>query len=282
MGPPEVRLTDEALDRDDLMAAVLDVTPEWVNRDTVILAGLRGSHAHGTVLPPEDEHATEDVDVFVVTAQPSSWYLGLESDGKLYGKHAETHGDHVDVKVYDVRKFGRLLCKGNPNVHNWLWAPEDCYLHVSEPGRMLRDCRELFVSMNVMNAIRGYARGQVHRMTRPAKHGYMGDRRKRLFDRYGYDVKNASHALRTMWMGCSLGFGGIVQVRWEHHRAGLLMAVKRGEFSLTEFRSMVEFYETVLEHAAGLAGRRLPERPDPRSSDVVRDTILLHAGPRWS
>ncbi len=258
-----------------LRADVLAILPDWA-RDSVVLMGIRGSHAHGTYIPPAHEYGTDDVDVFVVTVQPVDWYLGLDSyrlGGKL-GRHAEITSGPLDVVVYDVRKFCWLLAKGNPNVHAWLWAPEDCYLDTPRAGMMMIADRRAFLSQRVLVATAGYAAGQLHRMTHFRRDGYMGAKRKALVERHGYDVKNAAHCMRLLMQGKELADHGHVRVRWEGAEAKILKEIKLGKWTLTGVRELAEWMFSQFNEAREASG--LPVDVDRAVCnrivcDVIRD-----------
>lgn len=239
-------MTNPHDNRRQLMADTLETLPEWARRH-MVLVGIRGSHAHGTWLPPEHEYGTDDVDVFVVTAQEPDWYLGLESYDRPTKprQHFETSGQDLDVVVYDIRKFGYLLLKGNPNVHNWLWAPEDCYLSVGVGGDWLLKGRKAFMSVRLLKNTAGYAAHQLHKMSHFQRNGYMGRKRKELVSRHGYDVKNAAHCVRLLLTGRELAETGLVRVRLRPEQREEIMEIKRGKKTLAAVKDRAEdlFYQ---------------------------------------
>lgn len=268
---------DLKLDRRELRSRVLDIVPEWADRSRTLIMGIRGSHAHGTYIPPEDPSGIDDIDVFAVTAQDPAFYFGLRSyntQGK-YGRHFEKTSADIDVVVYDVRKFGYLLIKGNPNVHTWLWSPQDCYLYRSPAGRQLFEARELFLSNHVLNSTAGYARQQLHRMHHFERQGYMGRKRKELISQYGYDLKNAAHCVRLLATGTHLAETGEFIVRHTGSVAALIKTIKQGRWTLPRVKEVAEDMFTEFEAAAAKAD--LPRRPDLLAcSKVVEQVICTH------
>jgi hypothetical protein len=134
--------------------------PDLVRPGTVFLA-YRGSEAHGTTLPPEEEFGTDDVDLMGAFVHPIEHYFGF--------KRRETFERWVgplDVVEYELAKLVNLLLKSNPNVLSMLWlAPEDVL--VSSPAyERLVENREIFASKAVYYSFCGYATGQLRRMTR--------------------------------------------------------------------------------------------------------------------
>lgn len=57
----------------------------------------------------------------------------------------------------------------------------------------------------------------------------MGERRKALVRRHGYDTKNAAHLIRLLRMGIEFLQSGELLVDRSGHDAGELLAIKRGE-----------------------------------------------------
>jgi hypothetical protein len=69
--------------------------------------------------------------------------------------------------------------------------------------------------------------------------GYMGADRKALVERFGYDVKMASHVIRLLHMGQDFAATGEVQV-WRTRDADLIRSIKQGAFPLMDIRAMAE------------------------------------------
>ncbi len=74
-----------------------------------------------------------------------------------------------------------------------LWLPKDLYKRRTPAGDLLIDNRDTFVGSHVYDAYVGYAMSQLRQMERVDHQGYMGPKRRRLVERFGYDCKNASH-----------------------------------------------------------------------------------------
>jgi uncharacterized protein len=212
------------------------------------MLGRRGSEAHGTYIPPTDEHGIDDRDLMGVVIPPERYYIGLAQ-----WEHAEAIKGVWDVVLYELRKFVRLLRKQNPNVLSLLWLESEDYLHVGPVGQALIDNRELFRHGPwARAAFVGYAHGQLKRMTHFQKEGFMGQKRMELVDRFGYDCKNAAHLIRLLHMGAEYLETGQLHVRrtWDRD---MLLQIKQGEWLLDEVEAhadewfaKVERVETVL------------------------------------
>ena len=176
-------------------------------KNQIILEGIRGSQSHGTYVPTHPD-SIDDEDLIAIVIMPMDHYFGL--------KHFDTKEikyERYDLVVYELKKFIGLLLKQNPNVMSLLWL-EDChYTKRTEIGNEIIKNRDIFVSKKAYKSFSGYAFSQLKRMTHfQAYEGYMGAKRKKLVDKYGYDTKNASHLIRLLKMGIEFLIEGRLNV----------------------------------------------------------------------
>lgn len=201
-----------------------------------ILGGYRGSIAHGTYVPQSDPDSIDDKDLMYVVIPPLSCYIGLDDYGSrgtreiVFDVSEGSHPVRYDVVAYELRKFIRLLIQGNPNVLSLLWLPEKHYVVMTDVGKMLVENRKLFVGRHVYRSFTGYAMSQFTRMTRFKFEGYMGEKRKALVEKYGWDCKNGAHLIRLMRMAIEFLTDGEMYV--ERPDAADLLAIKKGERTL--------------------------------------------------
>ena len=247
---------------DGALGALLRQRPVWAKN--IILAGLRGSDAHGTKLPEDHPRHTDDIDTFGVAAHPTEWYLSLDGySGNKRKLSWDTAGDRYDHLIHDLRKFFALLVKGNPNVHCWLWADPEDILFVSPAGRVVLDNRKAFLSAACFDALAGYARAQMHKMDRKKYAGYQGTKRKALVDELGYDVKHAAHCVRLLKMGMELAETGVMSTRRPPDEAAMLREIKAGDWP---FRKTLRYTEHLFKQFRSMSEAGLPD-------DVDRDHI---------
>ena len=245
---------------ENALQTLMQQRPSWANR--IILAGIRGSDAHGTKLPPEHPMATDDTDTFGVSVQTEDWYLGLAGYHNSGRQSWDTAGDHFDHLIHDVRKMFALLSKGNPNVHCWLWAEPEDHLLVTKAGQMIVDSRDLFLSRACLKAFNGYAYSQMKKMDRAQYQGYMGEKRKRIVDELGYDVKHAAHCIRLLNMGIELIETGAMHTR--RPEAATIMEIKAGDWPLRKTENLANELWGKYRDLEGTCD--LPDLPD-------RDTL---------
>ena len=139
-----------------------------------------------------------------------------------------------------------------------LWLDPKQYLNITEAGRMLIDNRDLFTSKRIYHGFAGYANGQLKRMTHLACKGYMGEKRKRLVKKYGYDTKNAAHLIRILETGIEFLHEGVLHVHRKN--AEKLLEIKDGKWSLEKVKAEVDRLFRLAEVTYHLS--RLPDKPD--------------------
>lgn len=223
--------------------------------DWCILSGYRGSIAHNMYVPQSSPDSIDDKDVMAVCVPPPDCYLGLNDYGSRGTK--EIMRGEWDIVIYELRKFIRMLLEGNPNVLSMLWLEPRFYLTKTEAGDMLIRRRNLFVGRHVYRSFAGYAHGQLHRMTHSACAGYMGEKRKQLVAKFGYDTKNAAHLIRLLRMAIEFLKDGELYVT--RHDGQQLLEVKRGEWTLDQVKSEADRLFKLAEQA--YIDSKLPAAP---------------------
>lgn len=185
-----------------------------------------GSHSHGTHVPPTDPLGVDDTDYMAIVIPPPERVFGLNRFD-----HAVVKEGDLDVTVYSMEKYVKLLLKANPNVLGTLWLePEDAWSDNPYPLIRFRSNRRAFASLKAYESFVGYARAQLYKMTHQAHQGYMGEKRKALVARFGYDVKNAAHLIRLLRMCSEFLLDGEMRVR--RNDADELIEIKSGGWSL--------------------------------------------------
>jgi predicted nucleotidyltransferase len=243
--------------------------------DGVILSGYRGSIAHGTYRESPDN--ISDKDVMYVVVPREDYYFGCESRSFPSSGTHEIKNDGWDIVAYEARKFISMLAKGNPNVLTMLWLESRHYLHVSFAGRMLLDNRLLFIGKHVYYPFIGYAHGQLHRMTChvPTANAYMGNKRKMLIEKFGYDTKEAAHLIRLLRMGIEFLGSGELKVFRENDVEELL-EIKAGAWSLEKVQKEANRLFKLAQEAYDIS--LLPLKPNMKlinelSVEVVKGTL---------
>lgn len=219
--------------------------------DSLILLGYRGSEAHGTY---DERLGIDDIDLMGFVAPGRGYYHGLESFGSSDTK--EIKDGPWDIVLYEAKKAIRLLANGNPNVLSLLWL--DHYHVATKAGQLLIQNRHLFMSKRIYHTFQGYAYSQLKKMTHNAHEGYMGEKRKALVAKYGYDTKNAAHLIRLLRMGREALKTGQLNVRRDD--AEELLAIKNGRWQLDHIHRLAEENFRLLQEEKDTSP--LPDEPD--------------------
>jgi predicted nucleotidyltransferase len=238
----------------------LQIIPEHT-----ILLGYVGSIAHGTYVPKNDPDSIDDKDILGVCIAQESVYFGLRKF-----EQKETKQGEWDSIVYEIRKFFHLLLKQNPNVVGLLWLPEKDYIYISDSGKLILNNRDLFISKAAYHSFVGYAHGQLHRMTHGAFDGYMGDKRKKLVEKFGYDCKNAAHLIRLLRMGIEYLTDGKLRVFRED--AAELKDIKAGKWALEKVQTDADRLFVLAQEA--FVRSSLPPNPDFEKAEKLLISIL--------
>ncbi len=225
------------------------------NKNTILL-GYRGSLAHGMYIESTDPNSIDDHDYMGVFLASPSHYIGVKSELET----VETFIDIVDLVEYELLKYAGLLLKSNPNVVSLLWLSDQFYIKRTPAGEVLIKNRDLFSSREAYHSFCGYANSQLSKMHKKSDRGFRGEKRKELWEKFGYDTKNAAHCIRLLRMGCEFLETGKMNVNRAGIDASELLGIKTGLWSM----------ERVVSEARRLFGRAeeahrtsvLPERPD--------------------
>lgn len=225
--------------------------------DWSILTMYRGSIAHNMYVPNTDPNSVDDVDIMSVCVPPIDYYFGLHQYGSRGTK--EIMRDKWDIVIYEALKFIGMLSNGNPNVITMLWLEPQHYLKISKAGMHILEQRDLFACKHLHRSFAGYAYGQAKRMRSPNSQGYMGTKRKELFKKYGYDIKNAAHLIRLLRMCCEFLDSGRLQV-YRTTDAQELLDIKTGHWTLQHVEDEAKRLFDLAEEKYAVS--KLPEKPD--------------------
>jgi predicted nucleotidyltransferase len=253
-----------------LLNTILNEAPQFNMWHQAIFLGYRGSIAHGTFLPNSNPNSIDDRDIFGIVIPTSEYFFGLKTFEQF-----ERIEQYWDVLIYDFRKFVRLLLKSNPNIMQALWTPRQHILKSSWQFERLVDNRHLFANKGIYPVFCGYAYGQLKKMEHLSYDGYMGQKRKALVDKFGYDCKNAQHLIRLLRQGIEfLRTGELIVERPDHAE---LVQIKTGQWSIEKVKRVADKLFKEMEEAKTQS--KLPERPDEVAIDeLVRGILIDHFG----
>lgn len=208
--------------------------------DQKVLAEFyRGSIAHNMYVGDKDNpFPSDDQDVMVVYHYPIQYYFTLEDFNRVKDSFEEKNED-VDVVGYEIKKMFHLLHGLNPNTTPALFTRESDFTKLTPAWKHVMENRDVFTHRTrIRDVYFGYAQAQYRRMIdKKSWFGYMGAKRKTLYETIGYDAKYASHAIRLMRMGQEFLRDGMPQVFREHDR-GELLEIKEGKWKIQRVQEL--------------------------------------------
>jgi hypothetical protein len=151
-----------------------------------------------------------------------------------------------------------------------LWLEPNHYIKTTEAGQFLVENKQAFVGKHVYRAFTGYAHAQLQRMTHYVFEGYMGEKRKRLVDKFGYDTKNAAHLIRLLRMGIEFLKDGRLYVF--RHDAKELLEIKRGEWGLERVKQESDYLFKKSEEA--YFESKLPASTNPDTVNSICVNVI--------
>ncbi|WP_035701034.1 DNA polymerase beta superfamily protein, partial [Glycomyces tenuis] len=143
-----------------------------------------------------------------------------------------------------------------------LFAPAASVYASTELGDELRGLGSAFLSQRAARRFVGYLDGQIDRMLGHARGGKVPNRPE-LVERYGYDVKYASHALRLAYQGLEIAEHGrltlpMPEAEREHVRRLKTGGVATMDDALDQIRAVRNRLVESLESGSAV----LPAEPD--------------------
>jgi uncharacterized protein len=163
----------------------------------IILEGELGSRSVGTETPESD------YDYMRVILAPREHYLGLDLWGQQGMKQEVSEGPgglKVEITSYEFRKFLKMCSGFNPNVVPMLFLEHESFRVIGDVGFDLLFQRDMFRSKKAAHSFLGYAHGQMTKLGENGATGKLGQARKDLRAKYGFDTKYAYHAVRLARM----------------------------------------------------------------------------------
>lgn len=190
----------------DLELRKLAHPPKWLSNNCCYLS-LMGSVAYGVssdtsdmdlygfCVPPKDilfPHLAGNIVGFgTQTPRFSQWQEhAIKDPSAMSGK-----GRVYDITVYGIVDYFNLLMRNNPNIVDSIFTPDNCVLHTTRIGTMVRDKRKMFLHKGSWHTFKGYAYAQMKKIRNKNRES---SARLELIERHGYDTKFAYHLVRLM------------------------------------------------------------------------------------
>lgn len=210
--------------------------PSWME-DSIFYLVVMGSHSYGCNGPDSD------MDYYGVAFPP--WkYIYPSVFGYINGYDQmpvfdvwTKQTDQVDVTIYGITNYLRLLEGGNPNIIESLFT--DVVIKADKIGLMIRDNRDIFISRALFFKLKAFADAQLKRLDRKPE-----GKRLYLYEKFGYDTKSAGHCIRLLDNCEQLITTGTLNLR---RMAGVISSIRNGEYTVSQIREIYQEKELTLE-----------------------------------
>lgn len=185
-----------------------------------------GSQMYGTITEDSDE------DIGGIFIPDKDYVLGIKRCDQVIlnqrrSKTVRNKSGDIDYTVYSLPKFIHLAIGNNPNIIEYFFAHRTCLLKCNDFGFKLMKAYPLFISKKSYHTFKGYAYSQRKKLE-VKKEKMTG--RIELAEKYGYDVKFASHLIRMLLEGQQILSEGKLTLPLPQNN--LVRDIKLGKFSL--------------------------------------------------
>ena len=128
----------------------------------------------------------------------------------------------------------------NPNIVDSLFTPQNCVLHSTQIGNLVRENRKIFLHKGSWHKRKGYAFSQLHKMSNKDRTG----KRQESIEKYGYDVKFGYHVVRLVNNAEQILLEGDLDLTRDREQ---LKSIRRGEWKEQDIRDWFSNKEKYLD-----------------------------------
>jgi uncharacterized protein len=214
----------------------------------------------------------DDNDLLGVCVEPAYVMLGTQSFDEYHYRSVpegvRTPAGGSELNVYGLQKWTHEVMKGNLNYLLPLFAPDDKTPHLSWVGEEMRAHRSMFLAKSQHKSFLGYLSNQKERMN--------ATNRPELVEQFGYDTKNAYHAVRIARQALQILRIGHVVLPMSTDDRGLLVAIRKGYYTQPDMLRMIGKLEAEILEAYKYSSK-LSEKID----NVMIDAWLMSTYLRW-
>lgn len=226
----------------------LDRNLGWIKHNVHYLV-ITGSQAYGTATKESD------FDLYGVVIPPRRFIFpheygfiqGFDDDIPKFEVTQRHHitfknkENNLDYQIYSIVKYFKLITQNNPNMIDSLFVPEQCVIHSTQIGNLIRENRSMFIHKGLWQKFKGYSFSQMRKMKTKVPTG----KRKKDMEAYGMDVKFASHCVRLLLEAEQLLQTGEMDL---HRDRETLMSIRLGEWSIEKIEEFFNEKEKYLEN----------------------------------
>lgn len=219
--------------------------PKWLVNNVHYLA-IVGSEAYGVSIDNSDK----DMYGFAIPPKEDIFphlkgeILGFGKPLNRFNEWQQHHIKHneyqYDFTVFSIVKYFQLCMECNPNMIDSLFVPQNCIIHITAIGQLVRENRKLFLHKGAWHKFKGYSYAQIHKMQTKNPEG----KRKEIIDKFGYDLKFAYHTVRLLNEIEQILLEGDLDLQRNNEQ---LKSIRRGEWTLEQVIEYFNVKEKSLE-----------------------------------
>lgn len=198
---------------------------------TIVVKALTGSHNYNLNTPASDK----DYKYFVMPTFEDLY------NNKMFATSSQS--ETLDYDVHDIRKLADLVWKANINFVEVLYSRD---LYVADGLKQIFKMRSMWSKMNLpgfKNATYGTHLSKMSALFKGTA------TTQALVDKFGYDTKQACHALRCLFtLSRFMQEESMKIALWyddDEEERTVLLAVKNGEYTLDSFYALVKGWHDV-------------------------------------
>lgn len=147
-------------------------TPKWLPTSIQLLVTV-GSVSYGV----STDNSDHDVYGVCIPSKEeifphlAGYIEGFGKQKKRFGQWIQHHIEdkdrrcNYDITVANIVKYFNLVMKNNPNCLDVLFSPQDCILHITQAGQLIRENRRMFLHKGSFHTHKGYAYSSMNKMT---------------------------------------------------------------------------------------------------------------------
>lgn len=223
------------------------IHPPGFLKDAVCYEVIMGSVAYGV------SSNNSDIDIYgfcipkkeMIFPHLAGEILGFGRQNKRFEQYQETHKNfqdkEYDITIYNIVKYFNLCMENNPNMIDSLFVAREHVLFTTKVGEMVRENRHVFLHKGCWHKFKGYAYSQLHKI----KNGRNAEgKRKKIIEKYGYDVKFGYHVVRLLDECEQILLTGDLDLRKNREH---LKAIRRGDVPLEDIEKWFSDKEKTLE-----------------------------------
>lgn len=255
--------------------------PKFLLTNTLFLVKM-GSQAYGV------SNDDSDYDVYGC-AMPRIGQIFPHLDGCIPGfgeqttpfnnyqqHHIKSPIDNIeyDFNIYGIVSYFNLCMDCNPNMIDSLFVPDNCIIHITKIGQMIRENRKMFLCKKAWHTYKGYGHSQLHKAQ--GKNPKKGSKRYELREQYGVDTKYLYNVYRNLSQVEQILMEEDLDLQ-ETGRREVMKEIRRGEWSFDRVQEWFNNKEKQLEQA--YHDSKLPNTPREKEiRELLMNCLEEHYG----